>query len=150
MSEHLGPNLLSWASELDDVTREQALRISRSPVLAGHVALMPDAHLGIGATIGTVLPTQTAIIPSAVGVDIGCGMAAVETDVVEAELPDDLDPVLASWQDQIPSGVGRGHQAVPAEFAAWIADHELADIDKGLLWKAGSQFGVLGAWVSNG
>ena len=145
MSEHLGPNLLSWASELDDVTREQALRISRSPVLAGHVALMPDAHLGIGATIGTVLPTQTAIIPSAVGVDIGCGMAAVETDVVEAELPDDLDPVLASWQDQIPSGVGRGHQAVPAEFAAWIADHELADIDKGLLWKAGSQFGTLGS-----
>ncbi|MHB1524802.1 MAG: RtcB family protein [Candidatus Dormibacteria bacterium] len=66
MIERLGPNLLSWASDLDEETRNQALAISRSPAVTGHVALTSDAHLGIGATIGTVLPTSTAIIPAAV------------------------------------------------------------------------------------
>lgn len=141
----IAPNLVSWASELDEVTRTQAERIARSPVLAGHVALMPDAHLGIGATIGTVLPTQTAIIPSAVGVDIGCGMAAVETDLVESDLPDDLGPVLAAWEESIPSGVGEGHAEVPASFAAWYGQHELPDANKSLLPKAGAQFGTLGS-----
>jgi tRNA-splicing ligase RtcB len=86
--ERLGPNLLSWASKLDQAIRDQALALSRSPAVAGPVVLMPDAHVGAGATIGTVLPTATAIIPSAVGADIGCGMAAVETDLAASDLPD--------------------------------------------------------------
>ena len=65
--------ILNWASILDDNTRKQAEVISRAPGVAGHVALMPDAHLGIGATVGSVIPTYTdTIIPAAVGVDIGC------------------------------------------------------------------------------
>lgn len=72
MPQIINPKLISWASEIDANTIEQAERTSRLPVVTGHIALMPDAHLGIGATIGSVIPTAGAIIPAAVGVDIGC------------------------------------------------------------------------------
>ncbi len=75
--------LWSWASDLEASTRQQAERTSRLPIVAGHVALMADAHLGLGATVGSVVPTEGAIIPACVGVDIGCGMAAVRTDLPE-------------------------------------------------------------------
>ena len=71
-------NVLSWASDLDDKAMEQAQRAARLPFVDGHLALMPDAHWGMGATIGSVIPTRGAVIPSAVGVDIGCGMIAAE------------------------------------------------------------------------
>lgn len=80
----------NWASILDDNTRLQAEMLSRSQVIAGHVALMPDAHLGKGATVGSVIPTIGAVIPAAIGVDIGCGMIAVRTTT---ELPEDLTPL---------------------------------------------------------
>jgi tRNA-splicing ligase RtcB len=76
MPTAVNPRLLSWASDIDEGTLLQAAKASRLPVVAGHVALMPDAHVGIGATVGSVIPTEGAIIPSAVGVDIGCGMIA--------------------------------------------------------------------------
>ena len=66
----------SWASILDDQTREQAERTAELPIVSAPIALMPDAHLGAGAAIGTVLVTERAVIPMAVGVDVGCGMAA--------------------------------------------------------------------------
>jgi len=69
--KELTPQLRSWASVIDENTVAQALVASRLPILAGPIALMPDAHLGIGATIGSVIATDAAIIPSAVGVDIG-------------------------------------------------------------------------------
>jgi tRNA-splicing ligase RtcB len=143
--EKLAPNLLSWASELDDATQEQAVRISRSPVLAGHVALMPDAHFGVGATIGTVLATASAIIPSAVGVDLGCGMAAVETDLLEADLPDDLRPVLDAWARSIPSGVGKGHEQPHPEYRLWHRSHLLERGGSALMRKAAVQLGTLGS-----
>src|SRR6476659_3825891 len=77
--EKINARLLNWASILEDNTREQALRTAAMPFVHPHVALMPDAHLGKGATVGSVLPTRGAIIPAAVGVDIGCGMIAVRT-----------------------------------------------------------------------
>ena len=83
MPEEIAPNVLSWASELDELTRAQAAVTARLPILAGHLALMPDAHLGKGATIGSVIPTESAVIPSAVGVDIGCGMAARRLDLTQ-------------------------------------------------------------------
>lgn len=64
--------VLSWTDDIDDKTRQQALNTARLPFVQGHVALMPDAHLGYGATIGSVVATKGAIVPSAVGVDIGC------------------------------------------------------------------------------
>jgi tRNA-splicing ligase RtcB len=70
--DKLSPKLLSWASICDDATREQALRTSTMPFIYPHIALMSDCHLGKGATVGSVIPTIRAIIPAAVGVDIGC------------------------------------------------------------------------------
>ena len=93
--ETINPKLLSWASDVDPETIRQAEKTARLPIVEGHVALMPDAHVGIGATVGSVIPTKGAVIPSAVGVDIGCGMIAAELDVTAAQLPDNLEPLLA-------------------------------------------------------
>lgn len=79
MPKHLADKCISWASILEDNTAEQAMRTSKMPFIFPHLALMPDAHLGKGATVGSVIPTLGAIIPAAVGVDIGCGMIAVRT-----------------------------------------------------------------------
>ena len=75
----LAPKLLSWASICDEPTRQQAIRTSTLPFIYPHIALMSDCHLGKGATVGSVIPTLGAIIPAAVGVDIGCGMIAVRS-----------------------------------------------------------------------
>src|SRR5438270_629824 len=84
--ETINDRLLSWASILEDATREQALRTADMPFIHPHLALMPDAHLGKGATVGSVIPTESAIIPAAVGVDIGCGMMAVCTQFTAGDL----------------------------------------------------------------
>ena len=85
--ETISSRLLSWASILDPQTREQAERTARMPFIHPHLALMPDAHLGKGATVGSVIPTDGAIMPAAVGVDIGCGMVAVRTQLHATDLP---------------------------------------------------------------
>jgi tRNA-splicing ligase RtcB len=84
--EQITERLLSWASILEPATREQAERTASMPFVHPHVALMPDAHLGLGATVGSVIPTDGAIIPAAVGVDIGCGMMAVRTQFTGDDL----------------------------------------------------------------
>ncbi|WP_069110244.1 RtcB family protein [Jiangella alba] len=84
--EQLSKHLVNWASILDPKTREQAEATASMPFIHPHVALMPDAHLGLGATVGSVIPTVRAIIPAAVGVDIGCGMIAVRTQFTLADL----------------------------------------------------------------
>lgn len=84
--QRLTSKLYSWASILEDNTREQAERASTMPFIFPHLALMPDAHLGKGATVGSVIPTLGAIIPAAVGVDIGCGMIAVRTQYVADDI----------------------------------------------------------------
>ena len=89
MVERLAPKLLSWASILDEQTRAQAETSAGMPFIHPHLALMPDAHLGKGATVGSVIPTLGAIIPAAVGVDIGCGMVAVRTQLSAEAFADD-------------------------------------------------------------
>ena len=84
--ERLSKKLMSWASILDDATREQALRTAQLPFIHPWVALMPDAHLGKGATVGSVIPTLGAIIPAAVGVDAGCGMIAVRSQFTAEDM----------------------------------------------------------------
>jgi RNA-splicing ligase RtcB len=146
----VAPKLLSWASELDEQTLAQARRTARLPIIEGHVALMPDAHLGIGATVGSVIPTRDAIIPAAVGVDIGCGVIAVETDLRSDHLPDSLDALLHQIERRIPAGVGHGHDARTAAAAHWFTDHHpkrwrrepLTPKQEG---RAIEQFGTLGA-----
>ena len=137
----------SWASIIDDATVAQAARTARLPILAGPVALMPDAHLGIGATVGSVIATRGAIIPSAVGVDIGCGMVAAQTVLTADQLPDDLSPLLAKVAARIPAGVGEGHEHT-AHGARWLAAHPLPATTAGdakLERKAVEQFGTLGS-----
>jgi tRNA-splicing ligase RtcB len=85
--EQVTSKLFSWASLIEENTLEQAKRTSRLPFIYPHMALMPDAHLGLGATVGSVIPTEGAIIPAAVGVDIGCGMVAVQTGWMLDDLP---------------------------------------------------------------
>src|SRR5215468_12621224 len=75
---------------IEDAARQQLENVARLPIVFRHVAVMPDVHWGIGATVGSVVPTESAIIPAAVGVDIGCGMMAVETDLEASRLPDNL------------------------------------------------------------
>lgn len=86
MRQHLDKKLISWASILEEKTADQARATSTMPFIFPHVALMPDAHLGKGATVGSVIPTERAIIPAAVGVDIGCGMDAVLTQWTKGDL----------------------------------------------------------------
>src|SRR3954453_14863783 len=109
MPTNINNKLISWASEIDDQTIRQAEKTARLPIVEGHVALMPDAHVGIGATVGPGIPTKNAVIPSAVGVDIGCGMIAPGPDGAEHQLPDPLEPLLGRIERAIPAGVGKGH-----------------------------------------
>jgi tRNA-splicing ligase RtcB len=107
--ERLGDKLLNWASILDHETRRQAERTASLPIVHPHVALMPDAHLGKGATVGSVLPTREAIIPAAVGVDIGCGMIAVRTPWSVDEVRDrgPLAPLRGDIERAVPLSAGR-------------------------------------------
>ena len=98
---------MNWASILEDATREQVRRTSEMPFIYPHVALMPDAHLGKGCAVGAVLPTLGAIMPAAVGVDIGCGMIAVRTQYTAADLPSDRKPLRQSIEADVPLSAGR-------------------------------------------
>lgn len=99
-------NVQGWTEgvEVDHQALQQIRNIAGLPIVAGHVAVMPDVHLGKGATVGSVIPTRGAIIPAAVGVDIGCGMCAVRTDLRAADLPDSLGAVRAAIESLVPVG----------------------------------------------
>ena len=95
---------LIWTNNLDGRARGQVANLTRLGFLDGHVAVMPDAHWGKGTTVGSVIPTKEAIIPAAVGVDLGCGMMAVETTLRAEHLPDSLKPVRERIEAAIPVG----------------------------------------------
>ena len=114
-------NVLNWATILDPNALEQAKRTARLPFVTSPLALMPDAHVGVGATIGSVVPTEGAIIPSAVGVDIGCGMIAVHTDLTASDLPDDLTELHGLIEQAIPAGPGTGHPDDPERLPGHLA-----------------------------
>lgn len=138
--------LRSWGSEVDDATLRQALTSARCDAVAGPVALMPDAHVGIGATVGSVIPTSGAIIPAAVGVDLGCGMIAVWTDLVASDLPDSLDRLLGDVESAIPAGFAAHPQATRAA-ERWLENDPVPQsesLDRKTLAKVGTQLGTLG------
>jgi tRNA-splicing ligase RtcB len=99
-------NVQGWTEgvEVDHQALSQIRHIAGLPIVAGHVAIMPDVHLGKGATVGSVIPTRGAIIPAAVGVDIGCGMCAVRTDLRAGDLPDGLAALRAAIEELVPVG----------------------------------------------
>ena len=104
--DRVNDRLLNWASLIEADTLAQAQMASRLPFIFPHIALMPDAHLGKGATVGSVIPTLGAIIPAAVGVDIGCGMAAVRTQYHRDELPGGLATLRTAIEQAVPLSAG--------------------------------------------
>ncbi|MEG6545653.1 RtcB family protein [Acinetobacter bereziniae] len=97
---------------VDEKSKEQLLKTAQMPFIYKWMAVMPDVHVGIGATIGSVIPTKGAIIPAAVGVDIGCGMMAARTSLTASDLPDNLHALRTELERLIPHGMtkGRGHR----------------------------------------
>ncbi|HNV79750.1 MAG TPA: RtcB family protein [Thermomonas sp.] len=114
---------------LEDQAHEQLRNIASIPFVGPWVAVMPDVHLGKGATVGSVIPTRGAIIPAAVGVDIGCGMAAVRTTLRASDLPDDLGPLRNSIERSVPVGNGRGgeHWKLPDSIETRVAQSGLVE-----------------------
>jgi tRNA-splicing ligase RtcB len=97
---------------LEEAAMQQLRNIAALPFVHRHVAVMPDVHLGKGATVGSVIPTRGAIVPAAVGVDIGCGMCAVQLSLGAKDLPDTLLPVRLAIEKAVPVGRGQ-HKEVP-------------------------------------
>jgi tRNA-splicing ligase RtcB (3'-phosphate/5'-hydroxy nucleic acid ligase) len=121
--EKISKRLINWASILEDSTRDQAVTTARMPFIYPHLALMPDAHLGLGATVGSVIPTRGAIIPAAVGVDIGCGMIAVRTQFHRDQLPADRSPLRQAIERAVPLSAGAANQKVSR-------DHTVARLEQ--------------------
>ncbi|MBP8806464.1 MAG: RtcB family protein [Kofleriaceae bacterium] len=131
--ETAGVPIRAWVRgvQLEDAARRQLENVARLPIVFHHVAAMPDVHWGIGATVGSVIATERAIIPAAVGVDLGCGMMAVETSLWAADLPDHLGGVRTALEAAIPHGRtddggrndrGAWRRGLPARVAeAWTA-----------------------------
>ncbi len=118
--EVINSKLFSWASILDDATRQQALTTAQLSIIFPHLALMPDAHLGLGATVGSVIPTLDAVIPAAVGVDIGCGMIAVRTQYAVKDLPKDRKPLREGIEHAVPLSAGHFNHRISATAAPRI------------------------------
>ncbi|TCP11353.1 tRNA-splicing ligase RtcB [Crenobacter luteus] len=113
---------------VEPAARAQLMNTARLPFVFGHLAVMPDVHLGKGATIGSVIPTVGAIVPAAVGVDIGCGMIAARSSLTAAELPDSLGRLRAAIEAAVPHGrvpgrrdPGAWREVPRAVDAAWQA-----------------------------
>lgn len=97
--------------------KEQLTKTAKLPFIFKHIAVMPDVHVGKGSTIGSVIPTMGAIIPAAVGVDIGCGMIAVQTSLMAVDLPDNLLPLRTEIEKAVPHGLTPKHRG--RDYGSW-------------------------------
>lgn len=123
--QKLTERLVSWAGLIDDKTIEQARTSATMPFIHPHLALMPDAHLGLGATVGSVIPTLGAIMPAAVGVDIGCGMIAVKTQFHASDLDGrELAELRQQIERAIPLSAGRDNRKIVATAEPRVAELE--------------------------
>ena len=123
--ERLNDRLYSWASLIEENTLEQARTASAMPFIYPHLALMPDAHLGRGATVGSVIPTLGAIMPAAVGVDIGCGMIAVRTQFTKSQVAaSDLAEIREQIERAVPLSAGGKNNKIVASAVPRIAELE--------------------------
>ena len=119
--------------EVEPEARAQLENVAGLPFVHSHLAVMPDVHFGRGATVGSVIPTRGAIIPAAVGVDIGCGMMAIRTSLTANDLPDSLAAVRSQIERKIPVGNGPGgnHKDAPARAATALRNSGLPErLDK--------------------
>ena len=148
--DSLRVQIKAWTDHIEDSARTQAMNLAKMPFIHKNgVALMPDVHAGIGSTVGSVIATEHAVIPAAVGVDIGCGMNAVRTSLRAEDLPDSLRDVRLQIERDVPHGAGGQHSnpvgfgigMPPAQVvgALYKGDHAKA------YQKYASQLGTLGS-----
>lgn len=149
--EDLKVPVKTWTNDIEDEALTQAKNLARLPFIAKNgVALMPDAHAGIGSTVGSVIATDKAIIPAAVGVDIGCGMNAVRLSLKASDLPDSLLAIRRQIERDVPLGAGGAHKE-SAEMFVRAAMMKLPPssvqeaVGSGLRDKAARQLGTLGS-----
>lgn len=112
---------------IEEQAKQQLRNVASMPFIFRWVAAMPDVHLGWGATVGSVIPTQEAIIPAAVGVDIGCGMMACRTSLDASDLPDNLRRVRRRIEQAVPHG--RSHHGGKGDRGAWRKGHRPARVE---------------------
>ena len=122
--ERINDRLVSWASMLEEETRKQAVTSAQLEFIYPHIALMADAHLGYGATVGSVIPTLGAVMPAAVGVDIGCGMIAVQTQFKKSDVPKDLQTLREQIERSIPVSAGKYNRRVQPSAAPRVDELE--------------------------
>jgi len=133
-----GAPIKAWIEgvQLEDAAKQQLVNVASLPFIHHHIAAMPDVHWGMGATVGSVIPTKGAIIPAAVGVDIGCGMVAARTELTANDLPDNLSAIRSTIEKAVPHGRtnhgGEGDRGawhnVPNTVAGIMADFDLGDL----------------------
>lgn len=143
-----------WTEDIEDAALQQLRNTARLPFLHPHgVAAMPDVHFGIGATVGSVVATQGAVIPAAVGVDIGCGMCAVRTSLTASDLPDSLAKLRSAIERGVPTGFGEHTNAgkveklaagLPPINTALLADIIYNRVGMRMVEKSVRQIGTLG------
>ena len=134
----------AWTDEIEASAMTQLRNCARLPfVHFKGIAAMPDVHAGIGATVGSVIPTERAIIPAAVGVDIGCGMNAVRTSLTAADLPDSLAALRHDIERSVPLGAGGAHHE--DHWADDLVARMPATLEKLSTRNAGKQLGTLGS-----
>jgi tRNA-splicing ligase RtcB len=132
--EKLSDNILVWADlpTLEEEAKTQIFNVAEMPFLFRNLAIMPDCHTGYGIANGSVIATRGAIMPAAVGFDIGCGMIAVKTKFLAKDLPDNLPSIRDGIQQRIPLGAGRFNQKLTESAAARVGHlQEVAKDDYG-------------------
>ena len=106
----------SWCTDLEDKALEQAMNLANLPFTFKHIALAPDCHLGYGMPIGGILATKGVVIPNAVGVDVGCGMCAIQTNITEDISKDDLKKIMGLIRTSVPVGMNRHKHMQPEKY----------------------------------
>jgi len=139
-------DVLAWAdpAQIESVALDQLRNIAKLPWVFHHVAAMPDVHYGKGATVGSVIAMKGAVSPAAVGVDIGCGMAAVRTSLTASDLPDSLGGLRSEIERAIPVGFEQHKRPVQGDARLWEDFKELTPAVRDLEPKARHQLGTLG------
>lgn len=124
-----------FTNDIEDDAIRQLRTLSQLPFIHSHIAVMPDVHIGKGATVGSVIPTKDALIPSAVGVDIGCGMNAIRLSIKGSQLPDNLGKIRLSLEQKVPVGFNC-HQGISVKMSTLdplaIRLKKITDKHKGL------------------
>ena len=127
--ESTGKPIKAWTRgvNVEDVAKQQLRNLASMPFIHKHIAAMPDVHWGMGATVGSVIATKGAIIPAAVGVDIGCGMMAQRTTLTASDLPDNLLGLRTAIESRIPHG--RTNNGGPGDRGAWGDPQSSGELD---------------------